>query len=199
MKSKRFTGWFLTAAVALGMLVGAARAEAQIAQTDANSYIPAGKGLTSAMVRDELERRIARIPPNGPSNEAALWNAGYDFFRNFPSNQDTAMAIKNGFLSVRTGTAEQRTTLLKAAIYWEKIHDYGIANVPVGQDVTSRRQIYYGDPAKFSTLPRRQPGSRHEGFSSYDWPGRNLSRREPYQGRPDNPYPGKYYPGAYPP
>lgn len=160
-----------------------------------NLIMPRGQRLTSQMVRDELERRLAR----NPSNEAMIWNAGYDFFRNFPQNQDTATAIKNGFLRARTNDPAQRQILTKAAIYWEKIHDYGIANVPVAQDNSTRQKIYYGDTSKFTTLGKRQPGSVHKGFPNYDWPGRNLTRRQPYKGRPDNPYPGKYYPGVYPP
>ncbi len=162
--------------------------------TGRNAYTPFGKRLTSAMVREELERRLAR----DPGNEASIWNVGYDFYRNFPQNQDTAQAIKNGFLSARGGTDEQRLTLRKAAIYWEKIHDYGVGNVPVGQDLNTRDQMYYGDRSKFTTLPRRAPGSEHPGYPRHDWPGRFINKREPYEGRPDNPYPGKYHPGVYP-
>ncbi|MDR1043672.1 MAG: hypothetical protein LBP33_00930 [Candidatus Adiutrix sp.] len=160
-----------------------------------NLISPPGSSLTSALVRDELERRLAAAP----RNEAAIWNTGYDFYRVYPRNQDTARAIKDGFLRARPNTDEQRLILSKAAIYWEKIHDYGVQNVPVGVDNGRRRKIYYGDPAKFSSLPMRGPGSRHQGFKNYDWPGRYLGRRAPDRGRPDNPYPGKYYPGMYPP
>lgn len=159
------------------------------------AYISQGKVLTSAMVRAELERRIAR----NPKNEASLWNAGYDFFRNYPRNQTTAQAIKTGFLSVRGGTAEQRLTMRKAAIYWEKIHGGGVTNVMVGRNPNNRQKIYYGSRDKFTTLAQRPPGRSHQGFKDYSWPGRNISKRQPYRGRGENPHPGKYFPGMYPP
>lgn len=159
------------------------------------AYISHGRVLTSDMVRAELERRIAR----NPGNEASLWNAGYDFFRNFPRNQTTAQAIKIGFLSARNGTPEQRATLRKAAIYWEKIHNSGITNVAVARNNQNRNKIYYGSRKKFTTMAKRPSGSLHPGFSGYDWPGRNINRRQPYEGRGRNPYPGKYFPGMYPP
>ena len=160
-----------------------------------NLISPPGQRLTSAMVRDELERRLAAAP----RNEAAIWNTGYDFYRVYPRNQDTAQAIKDGFLRARPDTAEQRQILTKAAIYWEKIHDYGVQNVPVGVDHNTRQKIYYGDKSKFTTMPMRGSGSRHQGFPNYSWPGRYIGKRQPYRGRADNPYPGKYYPGMYPP
>ncbi|UQZ88901.1 hypothetical protein C4J81_06705 [Deltaproteobacteria bacterium Smac51] len=173
-------------------------ASGQTAYTAHNSFIPMGKDLTMAMVRDELERRMTR----NPNNEAALWNTGYDFFRNFPKNQDTARAIKEGFLRARADTREQKQILTKAAIYWEKIHDYGITNVPVGNDPNTRDMTYYGSTAKLSTLPMLKSGDKHRphrDFSNFDYPGRFLEKRHPYKGRADNPYPGKYYPGMYPP
>ena len=171
--------------------------QAQTDQPVRNAFIPSGQRLSPALVREELERRISL----GPVNEAALWNTGYDFFRNYPQNQDTARAIKDGFLQVlrRQRDPGQRQILMKAAIYWEKVHDYGQINVPVGLDPNTRQKIYYGDTSKFSTLAPRPSGSRHTGFPKTDWPGRFLQKRQPYQGRPDNPYPGKYYPGLYPP
>jgi len=179
--------WLVPATAALGQVAASAR----------NAYTPMGQRLTSAMVRDELNRRLQL----NPKNEASLWNTGYDFFRNFPKNQDTAQAIKDGFLGARRQNTDpqQRQILLKAAIYWEKIHDYGIQNVPVGIDNNTRDKTYYGDTSKFSTLGMRKSGSSHKAFNNYDWPGRNIGRRQPYKGRPDNPYPGKYYPGVYPP
>ncbi len=165
---------------------------------DRNAYTPMGQELDIATVRDELERRMTM----NPRNEAALWNTGYDFFRNFPKNQDTANAIKEGFLRARADTPEQREILRKAAIYWEKIHDYGIGNVPVANDPNTRDMIYYGSTAKHSTLIMSRPGAKHRphrDFRNFDWPGRTLEKRAPYKGRPDNPYPGKYYPGMYPP
>lgn len=167
-----------------------------------NAFTPSGQRLSAAQVRTELELRLSRNP--APSDPTTLWNTGYDFFRNYPRNQDTARAIKDGFLGVmrRQTDPARRRTLLQAAIYWEKIHDYGITNVPVGIDNNTRDMIYYGDYSKFSTLapvPAGPRGRRPPGFTGSDWPGRMLNRRQPYQGRADNPYPGSYYPGLYPP
>ena len=147
------------------------------------------------MVRVELERRLAR----NPGNEAAIWNTGYDFFRHYPKNQDTAKAIQQGFQRTRSNDPAQRAILAKGAAYWARIHDYGIANVPEGQNLAQTERKYYGRNSKLSTLPRRQPGSAHQGYPAYDRPGRYLDKGRPYAGRPDNPYPGKYYPGMYPP
>jgi hypothetical protein len=178
-------------------LAPAGPAPAQTDQPVRNAFIPMGQRLNSAQVRDELSRRLSL----NPVNEAALWNTGYDFFRNYPRNQDTAQAIKDGFLQAlrRNTDPGRRRILLKAAVYWEKIHDYGIINVPVGENPNSRHKIYYGDTSKAGTLALRTSGSRHPGFTGYDWPGRFINKRPPYQGRPDNPYPGRYYPGMYPP
>ncbi len=187
------------AALALVLPLLAAFPELAGAQGEAanarNAYTPAGRNLSSRVVREELERRLAR----NPRNEAAIWNAGYDFYRNFPPNQDTARAIKDGFLTARTTDPDQRLILRKAAIYWEKVYLAGRANVPVAQDPNDYGRPYYGDTSKASTLPRRQPGEQYQGHPDFDWPGRFIKKREPYQGRPDNPYPGKYYPGMYPP
>ena len=163
-----------------------------------HASIPAGQRLTSGQVLAELEDRLGR----NPTSPATIWNTGYDFFRNYPRNQTTALAIKDGFLRAlrRQTDPDNRRVLLQAAIYWEKIHDYGITNVPVGQDHNTRSNIYYGDYSKFSTLapsPAGRPPARSTG--SGDWPGRTLNRRQPYQGRADNPYPGPYFPGLYPP
>ncbi len=194
MKIFRYTGAVLLAAVLL--LPGAAEVRAQNAYIPQNAYVFGGQALTVAMVRDELERRLAL----NPGNEATIWNAGYDFYRGFPQNQDTARTIMQGFLRARADTPEQRLLLRKGAIYWEKIYAYGVKNVPVAVDTNPRGQIYYGPRrSKASTLGLRASGSRHQGFPNYEYPGRRLTQQPPYQGRPDNPYPGKYYPGVYPP
>ena len=163
-----------------------------------NAFIPAGQRLTAAQVRIELEDRLGR----NPTDPATIWNTGYDFFRHYPRNQTTARAIMEGFLGAlrRQTDPDRRRVLLQAAIYWEKIHDYGIINVPAGQDHNTRSNIYYGDRSKFSTLAPSPPGgppARSNGRG--DWPGRVLNQRQPYQGRADNPYPGPYFPGLYPP
>jgi hypothetical protein len=166
-----------------------------------NAFTPSGPRLTAAQVRAELERRLNR--DQAPPEPTTIWNTGYDFFRNYPCNQDTAQAIKDGFLGAMRGQRDpvKRRTLLQAAIYWEKIHDYGIANVPVGLDPNTRDKIYYGDYSKFSTLAPAGAGrgGPPRSTGSGDWPGRMLNRRQPYQGRADNPYPGSYFPGLYPP
>ena len=186
----------LAVLIAAPALLWAVEARAQNAYTQGNAYALGNQQLTSAMVRDELERRLAR----NPDNEASIWNAGYDFFRSFPHNQDTARIIKEGFLRARANTPEHRLLLRKGAIYWAKIHDYGVQNVPVAFDPNLRGKTYYGPRrSKASTLGRRAPGSRHKGFKNYEWPGRRLDQAPPHQGRPDNPYPGKYYPGVCPP
>jgi hypothetical protein len=163
-----------------------------------NAFVSAGQRLSADQVRTMVESRLG---PN-PIDPTNLWNTGYYFYRNYPRNQDTAQAIKDGFLGAmrRQTDPGRRKVLLQAAIYWEKIHDYGIINVPAGQDNNTRANIYYGDYSKFSTLaPGRagRPPARSTGLG--DWPGRVLNRRQPYQGRADNPYPGAYFPGLYPP
>lgn len=183
-----------------GLLCFPARLEAQPgAQGNAFSAprpakLPA-RVLRVETVRQELERRLAR----NPGNEAAIWNIGYEFFRLYPPTQDTAWAIHQAFLTTRTNDPNQRQILLKAAIYWEKIHDYGIGNVPAGQDFQTRDKTYYGKNDKAGTMPMRSQGSRHQNFTNYFEPGRNLEKVETYRGRSDNPYPGNYYPGVYPP
>ena len=172
-------------------------AQAQIAAvTQQNNSMSAGRRLTVDMVRDEVERRIALAP----RNESTLWNVGYDFYRNFPQTQETAGAIKQGFLKARADTPAQKQILTKAAIYWEKVQTHGVTNVPVGQNLNTRGKIYYNDTtSRYTTLPRNKPGQRHQGFPPYDWPGRNIKKKQPLYGQPSNPYPGKYYPGMYPP
>lgn len=164
-----------------------------------NAFTTMGRRLTTAQVRAELENRLSRNPVQ--TDPATIWNTGYDFFRNYPTNQDTARAIKDAFLDVRRRQTDpdRRRVLLQAAIYWEKIHDYGQTNVPAGLDHSTRDNIYYGDYSSFSTLGLVTSGRRPVGFTGGDWPGRMLNRRQPYQGRADNPYPGSYYPGIYPP
>ncbi|MDL2260438.1 hypothetical protein LJB99_06165, partial [Deltaproteobacteria bacterium OttesenSCG-928-K17] len=166
---------------------GAGQALAQIAP---------GQRLTKEMVRQELERRLAAAP----KNEAVIWNAGYDFFRHYPKNQDTAKAIREGFLTARTNDPAQKKILMKGADYWGKIHDYGIANVPAGQNFSASGNIYRDRSNNRADRSRmRRPGSEHKGFPAYDWPGRNIKRPQPRYGQDNNPHPGKYYTGMYPP
>lgn len=167
------------------------RAEAQV-----SAQVPMGRRLTGDMVRQEVERRLAA----GPKNEAVIWNAGYDFLRHFPKNQDTAKAIREGFLTARTNDPGQKRLLNKAADYWGHIHDYGIANVPAGQNWAGRDNIYHNrSRARADRSRLRRPGSKHQGFPNYDRPGRALDKSPSPISRDPNPYPGKYYQGMYPP
>lgn len=137
------------AALALAALIGAdlsgpARLAAQAGALGNAFSAPRPAKLPRALrtetVRQELERRLAL----NPSHEAAIWNIGYEFFRLYPPSQDTAWAIHQAFLTARANNADQRRLLMKAAIYWEKVHDYGLANVPTGQDFQTRDNIFYG-------------------------------------------------------
>lgn len=162
-----------------------------------NNSLPVGRRLDSAMVRDEIERRLAAAP----RNEAEIWNAGYDFFRNYPRNQDTAKAIQEGFLRARPNSPEQKALLSKAAAYWGQTHNLGVTNVAAGRETNERVRAFYPrrGPSKPPPPGMRASGSRHKGFKNYERPGYRLNQKPPLAGRAPNPYPGKYYPGLYPP
>ncbi|MDR2422179.1 MAG: hypothetical protein LBE01_02230 [Deltaproteobacteria bacterium] len=153
---------------------------------------PSGRPLTAQQVAMEIEARLARDP-----SYATVWNAGYDLFRLHLTHQDTAMAIHLGYRSVmgRGLTREVNLAIRQAAIYWQKVHDYGIVNVPVGVDNNWRGKIYYGD-GYLTTLAMRRPKGGPVPLIPNP---KGRKRREPYRGRRDNPYPGPYYPGVYPP
>ncbi len=154
----------LTALVLTFFMVGPGYLSAQVAATARrDAYTPVGQRLTSAMVTNELERRMQL----DPRNEASLWNTGYDFYRNFPPNQATARAIEEGFLRARPDNVEQRAILTKAAIYWQKIHFHGRTNVPVGLDNTDKGKIYYGRYNKISALSPSPSGSHHKSYPSH--------------------------------
>jgi hypothetical protein len=146
------------------------------------------------MVKNELEWRLARDP-----SYATIWNTGYDIYRLHLRNQDTAITIHRGFMSVRGSTPEQNRALRQAAIYWQKVHDYGITNVPVGIDENNRDNIYYGSDPYLTTLAMRRPKGGPVPLRPGDRAPSTKKRRQPYVGRPSNPYPGPYYPGVYPP
>jgi hypothetical protein len=101
-------------------------------------------------------------------------------------------------MSVRGSTEEENRAIRQAAIYWQKIHDYGIVNVPVGRDDNLRDKIYYGEEDFQTTLGLRRPKGGPVPIRKGDRANKGL-RRAPYKGRPSNPYPGPYYSGAYPP
>jgi hypothetical protein len=149
--------------------------------------------LTVDAVKNELESKLTRQP-----SYATIWNVGYDFYRTHLRNQDTAMAIHLAYMSVRGSTEEENRAIRQAAIYWQKIHDYGITNVPVGIDESVRGKIFYGQEDFQTTLglkrPKGGPAPYRKGDRAY-----KGQRRQPYKGRPDNPYPGPYYSGVYPP
>jgi hypothetical protein len=151
--------------------------------------------LSVSMVKAELEFRLARNP-----SYATLWNAGYDIYRNHYRNQDTAMTIHLGYMSVinRGDTPEENKAIRQAAIYWQKVHDYGITNVPVGIDENLRGKIYYGSESYSTTLEMRRPKGGPVPLRKGDR-APTKKKRAPYKGRADNPYPGPYYSGVYPP
>jgi hypothetical protein len=170
-----------------GMAAAALTANAALAQ-----YME-WKPLTPAMVKAELEFRLTRDP-----SYATIWNAGYDFYRLHGRNQDVAMVIHLGYMAVRGDTPEEIKALRQAAIYWQKVHDYGITNVPVGIDENLRAQIPNGPMPYQSTLEMRRPKGGPVPMVKGGRAAR-TSRRTTYKGRPENPYPGPYYSGVYPP
>ncbi|MDR1308760.1 MAG: hypothetical protein LBL95_02495 [Deltaproteobacteria bacterium] len=154
----------------------------------------AWRPLSVNMVKAELEQRLSR----GPSY-ATIWNAGYDIYRLHYRNQDTAMTIHLGYMSVRGQTDEENMAIRQAAIYWQKVHDYGITNVPVGRNDNLRGKIFYGDESYLSTLGMRRPRGGPVPLRKGDRAPSGRRKRAPLKGRPDNPYPGPYYSGVYPP
>ncbi|MDR0621276.1 MAG: hypothetical protein LBJ61_05305 [Deltaproteobacteria bacterium] len=149
--------------------------------------------LSVSMVKEELEWRLARNP-----SYATIWNLGYDIYRLHYRNQDTAMTIHLGYMAVRGQTPEENKAIRQAAIYWQKVHDYGITNVPVGIDENLRGKIYYGIESYETTLGMRRPKGGPVPLRKGDR-APTKKKRPPYKGRPDNPYPGPYYNGVYPP
>ncbi|MDR2461310.1 MAG: hypothetical protein LBE38_11140 [Deltaproteobacteria bacterium] len=151
--------------------------------------------LEAGEVQAELERRIR----NGASYQT-LWNTGYEYYRLHQRNQDTAQAIFNAFMSVKGQNEEQEEAIIEAAIYWQKIHDYGITNVPVGIDNSLRETILAKRRGRRGTLkmlrPKSGPVPMRESEASM---GNRGKPREKANGTTDNPYPGPYYPGVYPP
>ena len=158
----------------------------------------AWRPLTVANVQREIEWRLAQNPN---ASYATIWNAGYDIYRLHYRNQDTARTIHLGYMALigQRLPAEQRQAIRQAAIYWQKIHDYGITNVPVGIDENTRGAVWYGSEQYQTTLGMRRPKGGPVPMRPGD---RAPSAKKPkprYKGRPDNPYPGPYYPGVYPP
>jgi hypothetical protein len=146
-------------------------------------------------VQAELERKIRR----GASYQT-IWNTGYDFYRVHLRNQDTAQVIFEAFMSVRGLNEEQERAIIQAAIYWQKIHDYGITNVPVGIDNSLRETIMAKRRGRVGDLkmlrPKSGPVPLRESEASL---GNRAKPRETFGDRKENPYPGPYYQGVYPP
>jgi hypothetical protein len=163
----------------------------------ASAQDTAWRPLSAASVQMELERRLQR---EGASY-ASIWNAGYDFYRVHLRNQDTAMAIHQGYVALLglRMEPELKLAIRQAAIYWQKVHDYGITNVPVGVDENLRGKIFYGSEPYQTTLRMRRPVGGPVGLRDGDRAPAGRRRRAPERGRADNPYPGPYYPGVYPP
>jgi acyl-homoserine lactone acylase PvdQ len=158
------------------------------------SQMHPNRELTVAEVRTALEWKIAR----GASYQT-IWNTGYDFFRVHLRNQDTAEAIYRAFLAVRGNTDEQQKAITQAAIYWQKIHDYGITNVPVGIDNSLRDTVPSPRRGREGTLRMARPkGGPVPMRDSEATVGRRAEPRRRLNGRLDNPWPGKYYSGVYP-
>ena len=154
--------------------------------------------LTVDEVREELNRRLGRN-----ASYQTLWNCGYDFYRLHLRNQDAAQVIFLAYTSVRGNNPEQDRAIKQAAIYWQKIHDYGITNVPVGIDNSLRETVPNPRRGREGSLrmarPRGGPVPLRDSEATM---GRRADRRmnqRDLRGRRVNPYPGPYYPGVYPP
>ncbi|MDR2338674.1 MAG: hypothetical protein LBF40_00830 [Deltaproteobacteria bacterium] len=156
------------------------------------------RALTVEEVRADLERKI-----NRDATYQTIWNTGYQFYRLHLRNQDSAQVIFEAYMAVRGNTPEQNKAIRQAAIYWQKIHDYGITNVPVGIDnsvretVPNRRRGRMGDLRM--ARPRGGPVPLRESEATIaNRANRRMERRD-LKGHRVNPYPGPYYPGVYPP
>jgi hypothetical protein len=149
-------------------------------------------------VRADLEGKLGR----GASYQT-LWNTGYQFYRLHQRNQDTAEVIFRAYTAVRGYNPEQQRAVRQAAIYWQKIHDYGITNVPVGIDNSLRETVPNRRGGREGDLrmarPRGGPVPLRESEASIaNRANRRMDKRD-HRGRRENPYPGPYYPGSYPP
>ncbi|MDR1041362.1 MAG: hypothetical protein LBR80_14625 [Deltaproteobacteria bacterium] len=178
----------LSAAVLLLALAAVAAPETALAQ------LHPLRALTVAEVRVALEWKIAR----GGSYQT-IWNTGYDFYRVHLRNQDTAEAIFRGFLAVRGNNEEQQRAITQAAIYWQKVHDYGITNVPVGIDNSVRDTVPSPRRGREGTLKMARPkGGPVPMRDSEATMARRAEPRRRLDGTLDNPWPGRYYSGVYP-
>jgi hypothetical protein len=151
--------------------------------------------LTVAEVRAALEWKIAR-----GGNYQTIWNTGYEYFRRHLRNQDTAEVIFLAFRAVRGNNDEQQRAVTQAAIYWQKIHDYGITNVPVGIDNSVRETVPAPRRGREGTLKMARPkGGPVPMRDSEATMARRAEPRRRLNGDLENPWPGRYYSGVYPP
>jgi hypothetical protein len=182
----------LSAALLLSALLGLSAVLSPLpAYAQMNPNIP----LTVAEVRATLERKIAR----GGSYQT-IWNTGYDFYRVHMRNQDTADVLWRAFTAVRGNNDEQERALRQAAIYWQKIHDYGVTNVPVGIDNSYRDTVPSPRRGREGTLKMARPkGGPVPMRDSEATIARQSEPRRHLDGTQDNPWPGRYYSGVTPP
>jgi hypothetical protein len=184
-RGARAAGAFAALVLALAGLAGTAAAQPMHPLRE----------LTVEEVRTALEWKIAR----GASYQT-IWNTGYDFYRVHLGNQDTAEVIFRAFLAVRGNNDEQRSAVRQAAVYWQKIHDYGIANVPVGIDNSLRETVPAPRRGREGTLKMARPkGGPVPMRDSEATMARRAEPRRRLDGTLENPWPGRYYPGVYPP
>jgi hypothetical protein len=149
-------------------------------------------------VVEELERKLRQ-----DATYQTLWNTGYQFYRVHLRNQDTARVIFRAYMLVTGNNPEQEKAIKQAAIYWQKIHDYGITNVPVGIDNSLRETVPNPRRGRMGTLKMLKPKGgpvplRESEATMANRAKRRMDRRD-LKGRRINPYPGPYYPGVYPP
>ena len=154
--------------------------------------------LTVEEVRAELERKLRQN-----ATYQTIWNTGYEFYRVHLRNQDTAYVIFLAYQAVRGNTPEQDRAVKQAAIYWQKIHYYGITNVPVGVDNSVRETVPNPRRGRIGTLKMAKPRGgpvplRDSEATMGNRAERRMNQRD-LRGRRVNPYPGPYYPGVYPP
>ncbi|MDR1166300.1 MAG: hypothetical protein LBO66_10650 [Deltaproteobacteria bacterium] len=177
------------------VLLGLALAFWTLAPVLAAAQMAPLRPLELEEVRADLEGRIRR----GGSYQT-IWNAGYDFYRIHQRNQDTAMTIFRAYSALRGDTPEQDLALKQAAIYWLKVHDYGITNVPVGVDNSYRENAPSPRRGRRGNLRMLRPKGGPVPLRESEASMANRSRpRENARGRVTVRYPGPYYSGVYPP
>lgn len=141
--------------------------------------------LTAALTA-KIERGLS-----GPD----LWNTGYDFYRLYPPTPESARRIHLAFKAARGLTARQKDDLRQAAAYWLRIYREGPTRVTAGREVwrpdpyLADHGPYLGNPLKMARPDKPGPYAETHRRPAAEWP----------PPRKNNPYPGSYYPGLYPP